>query len=291
MKLARPVVEAFTLPALSRVTVWAGNYPELVNTSFAMVVDSAAPIIAERAMYWSSEAHFWVGGHEAAGVPSASTRWFLAEGATGQFFDTFVLVGNPNPEPAHATVTYLLASGESIVRSHTIAASARLTIDIESEGDVRLRNAAVSTTVASDVPVVVERAVYWGDASGWYEGHDSFGVTDAGLTWGLAEGRSGLAPGYQTYVLVANPSGTAAQITVTFLRETGAPVVKTFSVAPTSRFNIDVSSEAPELGGERYGVVVDSSNNVPIVVERAMYWNSAGVAWSGGTNATGVRLR
>ena len=286
-----PVVEAFTLPALSRVTVWAGNYPELVNTSFAMVVDSAAPIIAERAMYWSNEAHFWVGGHEAAGVPSASTRWFLAEGATGQFFDTFVLVGNPNPEPAHATVTYLLASGESIVRSHTIAASARLTIDIESEGDVRLRNAAVSTTVASDVPVVVERAVYWGDASGWYEGHDSFGVTDAGLTWGLAEGRSGLAPGYQTYVLVANPSGTAAQISVTFLRETGAPVVKTFSVAPTSRFNIDVSSEAPELGGERYGVVVDSSNNVPIVVERAMYWNSAGVPWSGGTNATGVRLR
>ena len=95
------------------------------------------------------------------------TRYF-AEGATGGFFDTYVLLGNPNPTPATATVTYLLASGDTIVRSHTIGASARLTIDIESEGDPRLLDAAVSTTVASDMPIVVERALYWGDASGWY---------------------------------------------------------------------------------------------------------------------------
>ncbi len=146
-------------------------------------------------------------------------------------------------------------------------------------------------SVSSDVPIVVERAVYWGDASGWYEGHDSFGVTGTGLTWGLAEGRSGQAPVYQTYVLVANPSATAAQVTVTFLRESGVPVVKTFQVAPTSRFNIDVSHEAPELDGERYGMLIDSTNDVPIVIERSMYWNSGGLVWSGGTNATGVRLR
>jgi len=286
-----PVVKQFTLPATSRTTVWAGEYPELINTSFAIVVQSGAPIIAERAMYWSNADHFWVGGHEAAGVPAMATHWFLAEGATGPFFDTFVLLGNPNPVPAHATVTYLLSTGETIVRAHTIGASGRLTIDIETEGDARLLNAAVSTTVTSDVPIVVERALYWGDASGWYEAHDSFGLTETGYTWGLAEGRSGMTFNYQTYVLVANPSLVTAEVDVTFVRESGAPVVKHFTIAPTSRFNIDVQNEAPELAGQRYGVVVDSANDVPIVIERAMYWDSAGVMWSGGTNATGVKLR
>ena len=36
------------------------------------------------------------GGHESAGVPAAATSWFHAEGATGSYFDTYLLVGNPN---------------------------------------------------------------------------------------------------------------------------------------------------------------------------------------------------
>lgn len=286
-----PVVKEFTLPPTSRVTVWAGDYPELVNTSFAIVVESGAPIIAERAMYWSTAGTFWVGGHGAAGVPQPATDWFLAEGATGPFFDTYVLLGNPTGNEVHATVTYLLASGETIVRAHRLGPWSRLTIDVETEGDARLLNAAVSTTVSSDAPIVVERALYWGNAAGWYEGHDSFGLTETGLTWGLAEGRSGLAFGYQTYVLIANPSTSEATVDVTFVRESAAPIVKRFTVPATSRFNIDVSSEAPELNGERYGVIVNSVGDVPIVIERAMYWNSAGLLWSGGTNATGVKLR
>ena len=39
-------------------------------------------------------------GHESAGVTAPSTRWFLAEGATGPFFETFILLANPNPTPA-----------------------------------------------------------------------------------------------------------------------------------------------------------------------------------------------
>jgi hypothetical protein len=38
----------------------------------------------------------WSGGTESAGVTALSTHWFLAEGATGGFFDTFILVSNPN---------------------------------------------------------------------------------------------------------------------------------------------------------------------------------------------------
>ena len=35
-------------------------------------------------------------GHGGAGVTSTALKWFLAEGATGSFFDLYVLVANPN---------------------------------------------------------------------------------------------------------------------------------------------------------------------------------------------------
>ena len=34
-------------------------------------------------------------GHESAAVRFADTQWFLAEGATGPFFDLFILLANP----------------------------------------------------------------------------------------------------------------------------------------------------------------------------------------------------
>jgi hypothetical protein len=43
--------------------------------------------------------------------------------------------------------------------------------------------------------------------------------------------------------------------------------------------------------GEKFGVVVTSLNGVPLVIERAMYWNGGGEFWGGGTNETGFKLR
>jgi hypothetical protein len=51
-------------------------------------------------MYFGT-ARLFDGGHESADVPAGSTSWFLAEGATGSFFETFVLVGNPNSAQAN----------------------------------------------------------------------------------------------------------------------------------------------------------------------------------------------
>jgi hypothetical protein len=45
------------------------------------------------------------GGHESAGVTAPSTNWFLAEGATGSFFETFLLLANPGDTDAVATLT------------------------------------------------------------------------------------------------------------------------------------------------------------------------------------------
>ncbi len=77
---------------------------------------------------------------------------------------------------------------------------------------------------------------------------------------------------------------------ITYLRESGAPIVRTYTLPPTSRFNIDVRTLVPELQDTSFGARIEVTNGVPIVVERSMYWNANGASWAGGTNALATPL-
>ena len=123
------------------------------------------------------------------------------------------------------------------------------------------------------------------------EGHVSSGVTNTALTWDLAEGRSRGDYGYTTYILLANPAATPADVQVTFLPEgPGSPIVKTYTVPATSRFNIDVGNELPELNDRSFGARVQVTSGDGIAVERSLYWSTNGIFWAGGTNALGIPL-
>jgi hypothetical protein len=289
-----PQVRTYTVGAQRRTTVYAGLDASLIGRAFSMRVESTAPIIAERAMYWSRPGVFWAGGHESAGVPAPATSWFLAEGATGPYFDEFILIGNPGDHDAAVTITYLLPGRGTVEQHRTVRAQGRLTIDVEAQ-DERLRDTAVSAIVTSSEPVVVERAMYWpGTSADWQEAHNAFGLTETGLRWALAEGRVGGDAAHETYVLLANPSSEPATVRVRFLREGRAAVEKTVVVPAESRVNLLVvpgpASHAPELVDERFGVLLEVQNGVGIAVERAMYWNSGGVAWAGGTSGVAIAL-
>jgi hypothetical protein len=285
-----PAIErTYEVAANSRFTVDASTDAELVGSSFGMHVTFEQPGVAERAMYFGDDP-FWKAGHESAGVTEPSSTWFLAEGATGPFFETFVLLANPGVQPAEATVTFLPDTGVPVVKTVAVPAEGRVTLNIEAE-DASLANAAVATQVSATRPILVERAQYWPDpAPQWYEAHNSFGVTETAYTWGLAEGRVGGPSGYQTYVLLVNPTANTATVTITFLRESGAPIVKQFTVNPSSRFNVSIGSgdDVPELTNERFGALIESSE--AIVVERALYANFGSQVWGAGTNATATRL-
>ena len=66
--------------------------------------------------------------------PRRRSSWFLAEGATGAFFDMFILIANPDPTTA-ATVqaTYLLDNGTTLTKTYTVAPSSRRTIYVDDE--------------------------------------------------------------------------------------------------------------------------------------------------------------
>jgi hypothetical protein len=60
-------------------------------------------------------------------------------------------------------------------------------------------------------------------------------------------------------------------VTARFLRTIGGPVIRTYEVAAESRFNIYVNS-IPGLHETTVSTVIESTNGVPLIVERAMWW-------------------
>jgi hypothetical protein len=304
-----PLTKSYAVGANRRLTIPVDTEvidgQSLASTDVSAALTSTLPIVVERAMYMTNGGQVYGAGHESAAVTAPALSWFLAEGATGAFFDMFILIANPHPTDA-ATVqaTYLLENGTTLTKSYTVAASSRRTIYVDDEGFPNqagprlLANAALSTILTStnDVPIVVERAMWWpGGAQGpWYEGHNSPGATTTGTVWALAEGEVGGAAGASTYILVANTGSAAASIRVTVYVEGGSTTFRTFTVPPSSRFNVDIAAEfGATVANARMGALVESlgASPAPIVVERAVYTNVGGRLWAAGTNALATRIR
>jgi hypothetical protein len=220
MEGASPVVRTYPLAPSSRFTIDIGQDQALVDRTFGMTIAFEQPGIAERAMYFGLSP-LWRAGHESAGVISPAASWFLAEGATGSFFETFVLLANPNDRPVTATLTFLPTTGIPIVRTKSVPAHGRLTVNIEQE-DAALASASVATSVTANLPIIVERSQYWPDpAPQWYEAHNSFGLIATATRWGFAEGRAGGPRNAQTYILLAKPDTSSTRIDIRILRESG----------------------------------------------------------------------
>ena len=294
-----PIVRTYTVAGQSRSNIWVDREgPALANAEVSAVVRSTngVPIIVERAMYLSAPGRPFAAAHESAGVTAPATSWFLAEGATGDFFDLFILVANPNDEEAALEARYLLTNGQVITKTYTSPPNSRFNIWVDLEGPL-LADAAVSTTITSTngVPIIVERAMWWPGptAATWYEAHNSPGSTETGVKWAMAEGELGGDASVETYILIANTSAVPGTGRVTLVFEDGSPAVsKDIALPANSRTNVAVAAEFEAAAGKVFGAIVESVGTTParIVVERAVYYNADGVFWSAGTNALGTKI-
>lgn len=271
-----------------RMTVYTNEIPDLLYQSFGTTIHSDNPILVERAMYFRNSEPMFVGGAASGAVPAGANHWFLAEGQSGGFFSTYILVSNPNSSAVDLDVRYLTSAGVAREDHLTLGATQRLTINLNDFPE--LANNDVSTDIAASGPIVAERTMYWPNNPGpWYGSHNSAGLTELATSWGLAEGVVGGDNSAMTYILLANPGGADADVSLTYYRENGAaPVVLARHVPAGSRLTVD-SGDAGLGSGERFGVVVNSSQ--PIAVERSVYWNTGGQLWGSGTNETGTKLQ
>lgn len=241
--------------------------------------------------------------HPAQGAPDLK-RWYFAEGSTneGFGFEEEILIGNPTGNAAVVTLRFLPSDGgEPIVGGITVEPYSRA--GVNARMFVGSRDTALEVTSTSDI--VVERSMYWGGGRFNFDGYNKGRITDmrAGhnvmgsnapeTTWSFAEGAAGGSVGFQTYVLVSNPSLTeSASVKVRYLTSQSENVLDLGSglLAPGQRRTFFANSALEATLGARwqydFAIEVESENGVPIVAERAMYW---GPNLQGGHAALGVR--
>ena len=294
-----PVTKTYAIAPHARLTIPVDGIAELASTDVSGVVTAPQPIVVERAMYLNRPGQPFAAGHGSAGVTTPATSWFLAEGATGPFFELFVLIANPTLQAAAVRVDYLLPGGGTLSKQYTVRPESRFTIWVDDEqlpagsGQRPLASTAVAMRVTSTnaVPIVVERSMWWPQPL-WYEAHNAAGTTVTGTRWALAEGFVGGPKQTETYVLVANTAATAGVARVSLYFEYGAGPTRTVPLPAESRTNIAVSSLFPEAVGKRFSTLVESvgAAPVPIVVERAIYESPGGVTWAAGTAVVATRL-
>ena len=205
-------------------------------------------------------------------------QYSLAEGATGTFFETDILLANPHNFSVPIEATYLKEDGTTVKQALTLPATTRMTIPVATLPG--LDSASMSTFVTSTnaVPIVVERTMRW-DRTG-YGSHTETASTEPALTWYFAEGSQGF---FHTFLMLANPGSTENSASVEFLFEDGTSVTKTYSLLPTSRYTL-AAGDVPELANRSFGMTVTFTQ--PGMAERAMYFGTP--VFNGGHDSAGA---
>jgi len=258
-----PVEQTYTVDANSRFSIYVDAILPDDEVSAEIESTNGVGVIAERAMYFNY--HGREGGHDSVGVTAASTSWYLAEGFTGDDFDEWILIQNPNASAANVEVTYYLKGAGPQTYQYAIPANSRHTIHVDENPGMSA--VEVSAKVASDIPVIAERSMYF-NYKGKDGGHDSIGVTSLSNHWYLGEGYTG--GDFDEWILIQNPNPVAADVGITYLVRNGAPQLYLYSIPPNSRYTIHVD-EIPGMSDVEVSAAIDSSR--PVVTERAMYFN------------------
>jgi glucose/arabinose dehydrogenase len=289
-----PITRRYTVGPTSRTTIWVNlEDPGLASTdvSAAIATLDGQGIVVERALYLDAGGVTFGAGHDGAGVTAPALEWFLAEGATGDYVDLFVLIANPNTSAADVECRFLLPSGQVITRTFTVAGQSRQNVWVDSDPELAATDVSTVVRSTNGVPIVVERAIWWpGTFDTWHEGHVSAGTTVTASRWALAEGASQVPEQSDTYILFANVGTQSDVVSVELLFEDRPPAVQTFEMPANSRFTLHVVDYFPEAVHHRYGAIVSSTRGQPIVVESAIYSDAPGVRWAAGANLLATPL-
>ncbi len=223
----------------------------------------------DKAMGWQGEETDGGENGEASG-----DRWYFAEGYTGPGFDTYITVVNPAAEACETQLELFGPRGPLYMQREVIPPHTRATFHVNSlvaPGDV-----AAKVSLPAGSPVRVQRSMYF-DYRGIRDGH-TCAASRASTRWYFAEGYTG--PGFDTYLLVLNPESREAQVRMELALPSGVRILD-IPVPPLTRRTVRLNDVVP--GAE---VSAFFSSDVPVVAERAMYFDCQGR--KGGSVAAGA---
>ncbi|MPY88555.1 MAG: hypothetical protein GEU99_11580 [Luteitalea sp.] len=215
--------------------------------------------------------------------PAEPVARFFAEGATNFFFDTKFALVNPTTVPAQATLEYRRHDGQLFTQDVNLPAQRR--VSVHPRNLPGMDGALFSTSVRSETDIAVERSMTW-PVGVEYGSHADTGVASPATTWFLAEGHT--AP-FSLFYLLDNEGDEPATVTVRYLLPEGAqPIDTQYTIAPHSRHTVFVNLEDPALASTAVSATIQSADETPITVERAMYLNGPDGVFGAGHGTAAV---
>ncbi|MBU1672621.1 MAG: endo alpha-1,4 polygalactosaminidase [Actinobacteria bacterium] len=212
--------------------------------------------------------------------PRGPHELFFAEGTTREGYHEYLCLANGAGSEVTVGLEYMLEAGEPWAATVIIPALSRATVDVNAEVGP---GHDVSVRAHSDSPFTAERPVYFGEG-GSAGSSCAGGVPAASETWYFAEGYTGA--GFREYICVQNPGASGAVVEAELCDGSGVVGTAGLEVPPRSRGTIDVGAVVGE--GREVAARVRSTNGVPVVAERSMYFDSPG--FHGGHCSAGLPL-
>jgi len=219
-------------------------------------------------------------------VPPADqwkSTFYFAEGYTGDNFQEYARLENPNATATDTWITCMFTDGTSKSQYYSLAPTSRLTVDIN-----QLAGAGkeLSMRVVSTSPgIVAERPMYFNYKGFWSGGSDAVGARSPARSWYFAEGNT--LPNFDEYATVLNPGDATANLTFHYMVEGQGEQDTGGQVAPHSRATFKTRDQ---IGSDANASLFLSSDQ-DIVAERPMYFFYQGQAlhgWTGGHDVMGA---
>jgi 5'-nucleotidase / UDP-sugar diphosphatase len=284
--------QGIMVPADSRSTVHpadvlgVGDDPAH-DFSTTVACTNGQEIFVERPMYFNYNGE-WTGGHDVMGATSLSETFYFAEGTCRPGFETYFCIQNPNDEDAFVNFNFLMGDGSNQHYLMWIPKNSRYTqrmSDILGTGDDTAHD--FSAKFECEMPILVERPMYFNYKQMWTGGSDVVGAGGPDSTFYFAEGTC--RPGFEPYFCIQNTTSADANVEITYMKGDGTTQFHTVTVPENSRYTVavkDVLGEGDDAAHD-FSAKVVSANGIPLLVERPMYFNYQG-NWTGGHDVIGA---
>jgi hypothetical protein len=217
------------------------------------------------------------GGTCAEGYTDASQTWFFAEGYTGDGFQEWLCLLNPQDQISSIDLNLLFVSGDSQLVELDLPPQSRTTLYINAYAGAGME---VSLSLESELPILAERPMYFTYHGEWKGCTTSTGVTSLSDNWYFAEGCT--REGFEEWMLLANPGNEECMVDFLFILEDGSEIRISVQLPQRSRRTANIN----QLIGEGHDVSAHIFSDKPICAERVMYFNYHGM-WPGGHVSTG----
>ncbi len=262
-----PLELHFDLAAQSRNTIninaTAGQAGDV-----SLRVTAQRTVVAERPIYFTYRGAF-PGCTNSSGTAVLATEFAMAEGCTRPGFEEWLCVMNPGDQPG--TASFVFSSGQTL--DLAVPAGSRRTVFVN---EVVGSDQDVGFQACAEVPMVMERLLYFNYGGAWPGGHAQT-ARPPSTTHYFAEGYTG--PGFQEWLCLYAPTGGPVHISYLF---EGAPSQQQdLDMAAGARATIYVN----DVVGSGRNVSIRVMADKPILAERPMYFNYKGTCRGGSVTA------